>query len=65
MKPSDFESPSCLSPQELAQALEQMWRERRRPELAALASEFARIAGLAHSIEEGEGEVSPFLYVLF
>lgn len=66
MAKEDFKYPSCDSCDELASKLSEMWNADELPELAALAADFASLATKIHSSgKQQEGELSPFIYVMF
>lgn len=65
MSRSDFESGSCRSTEELAAALEAMWRDQGFDELAALAPQLARLAERLKRTQPDTEDVSPFVYAMY
>lgn len=64
MSPGDFELMEGCSRESIEEGLRTMW-ERRNPEMARLAPVVSRLAVELHQGREIEGELSPFIYVMF
>jgi hypothetical protein len=65
MSKADFESGSCRSPDELANALAEMWRQQGLTELSEIAPQLAKLAGRLKRSQHESDEVSPFVYVMY
>jgi hypothetical protein len=61
----DFELPSCESPEDFERALAAYWSALGRDALAAEAPRFAAVARAVRTLDDGDAEVSPFVYVMF
>ncbi len=65
MTREQFEIAGLENPEQLGRALGEFWKERRMPELLALAAGLSELAGDLREVEEEADEVSPFIYVMF
>lgn len=68
MTHDDFTAPSCLDFEEFEQRLAAHWSALGRDALAAEAGRVADLARAAHATfapDEQDGEVSPYIYVMF
>jgi hypothetical protein len=65
MDRNDFVVPGCESFKNLEKALVDMWQAQGHPELASLAPGLKKLAESLYSTEDTEGEVSPYIYVMF
>jgi hypothetical protein len=62
---SDFEQGACRTPDELIEALADMWREQGYAELSRLAPQMGQFAERLKETQQETDEVSPFVYVMY
>jgi hypothetical protein len=65
MSKADFESGSCRDSEELAAALNAMWRKQGFDELAELAPRLAQLAERLKQTQPDTEDVSPFIYAMY
>ncbi len=65
MSPADFEVPALESPATLEKGLAAYWASIGWGELGELAAPMAKLAGELRSADDGDGDVSPMIYVMF
>ena len=65
MSKSDFESGSCRRLEDLAAALDALWRQQGFDELAELAPQLAKLAERLKETQPDTEEVSPFVYAMY
>lgn len=68
MARDDFTAPSCLDPDDFADRLAAHWEALGRHELRDGVPRIAAVARAAHAVlevDKRDGEVSPFIYVMF
>ena len=65
MTKRDFESGSCRHPDELAEALSEMWRGQGFAELSELAPRMAKLAEKLKEVQSETDEISSFVYAMY